>query len=169
MPRLRFWTALFAVLILQLGLHTYALASPFEQDQRIARITWKAATRLTGYDIHQKTTPQVRRSPILGEMMNARGAYWCEVNIVWLDTAMTDNTQTWLTIFHEQVHKLQCDNYVDGYGDWDKELNCLVEREANDFTTLYARELKTPQSYIRTDEDWRTIYNCKPNKPIMAH
>lgn len=101
--------------------------------------------------------------------MNARGAYWCDVNIVWLDTAMTDNTQTWLTIFHEQVHKLQCDNYVDGYGDWDKELNCLVEREANDFTTLYALELQTPVQYIRTDDEWREIYNCKLKKQLMGH
>ena len=101
--------------------------------------------------------------------MNARGAYWCDTNIVWLDTAMLDNTQTWLTIFHEQVHKLQCDNYVDGYGDWDKELNCLVEREANDFTMIYASELHVPETYIRTDAEWRHIYNCKPTKRLMSH
>jgi len=168
MPRSQFWTALFVVLLLHLGLQTYEKASPFEQDQRIARITWKAATRLTGYDIAQRTAPQVRRSPILGEMMNARGAYWCDTAIVWLDTAMTDNTQTWLTIFHEQVHYLQCMSSMDGWG-YDKDLDCLIEREANDFTTLYAKELHTPVSYIRTDEEWRDIYNCKSTKQLMSH
>ncbi len=167
MPRLRFWTALFAVLILQLGLHTYELASPFEQDQRIARITWKAATRLTGYDIHQKTTPQVRRSPMVGELMEAHGVYYYESPIVWIDEGET-LTQVWLTIFHEQIHYIQELNGVEGDG-YDKPYTCLIEYEAMHYTNMYADELGASRPYRREIENWRELYNCKPKQQIMKH
>ncbi len=167
MPRLRFWTALFLVLMLHLGLQTYETASPFEQDQRIARITWKAATRLTGYDIKYKTTPQVRRSPIVGELMEAHGIYYYGSPIVWVDDDET-LTQVWLTIFHEQVHYIQELNGVDGDG-YDKSYACLIEREAMEYTNLYATELGASLPYTRKLENWRELYNCKPKKQLMEH
>ena len=171
-PRLRYLVPLLASLTLMLGADAIALyaTSPPDRygvDQRIAAITYAAACRLSQYTYCPEIGPTVRRSPILGEMASARGAYWMGAPVVWLDTTV-GGTQAWLTILHEQIHYLQWHNEVDSEG-FDRTLTCLLEREALEFTNAYARELRRPK-LIRTVEDWRDLYNCheKNNKRIMG-
>lgn len=157
MPRLRFLIAFLAVTILS-GWEADYSSDQYVRDQRIARITYKAACRISQYDC-VRPAPVVRRSPILGEN-GIRGAYWPASTVIWLDRPLK-GTQLWLTIFHEQVHYLQVANTVDS-GGWDKLLTCLIEREALDFTNEYAVELERPD-LIRTVEVWRKLYNCDPS------
>jgi len=143
------------------------LPSRYEADQRIAKVTWKAACRISNYEVCGKR-PAVRRSPVIDEM-HAWGAYWYGQEIVWIGKTLElkSGSRLWLTIFHEQIHYLQWINSID-YDGYDKALTCLVEREALDFVNLYADELAA--GYMkRTVEKWRELYGCdlSVNKRIM--
>ncbi|KKM98319.1 hypothetical protein LCGC14_1159140 [marine sediment metagenome] len=131
----------------------------YATDQRIARITYKAACRISKYDC-VRPAPRVRRSPVVGDN-DARGAYWSNSTVVWLDRDLK-GTQLWLTIFHEQVHYLQVGNTVDANG-FDRFMTCIMEREALDFVNEYARELNKP-TFVRTVKVWRELYKCNPKK-----
>lgn len=82
--------------------------------------------------------------------------------VIWLDPSLKRGTQMWLTIFHEQIHYLQYLNGTDSEG-YDKILRCLIEREALDFTNMYADELKAP-ALKRTVKTWRKLYKCGPEQ-----
>jgi len=168
LPRLRFLIPFAAAIFLSLGANSY-VATQYSDDQRIAKITWKAACRISNYEVCPKKGPAVRRSPILGEMASARGAYWLGSSVIWLDKPLS-GTQVWLTVFHEQIHYLQTVNGVTMEG-YDQTLRCLVEREALELTNAYVDELGAPRSYKRTVEVWRKLYGCTPNsgKQIMGH
>ncbi len=155
-PRLRFILPLIAVAAFAFSDPARVETDSYRSDQRIARITWKAACRISKYDCPYKS-PKVRRSAILGEQ-GIRGAYWAGSPVVWLDKPV-HGTQLWLTIFHEQVHYIQTANGVGD--DWGRLLSCMMEREALDFTNAYALELKAP-GYVRTLKVWRSLYNCDP-------
>lgn len=158
--RLRFVLPLIAVALLALS-DPAQVTSRFESDQRIARITWPTAIRLTGYLVpSDESTPQVRRSPSLADN-SVRGAIWNADGVIWLSSGVV-GTQAWLTIFHEQVHYLQIINGVDaGWGEGF--LTCVMEREALDFTNTYAREIGA--GYMqRTVETWRKLYKCKDKR-----
>jgi len=156
MPRLRFLIAFLAVTFLS-GAADKLTPDRYTLDQRVAKITWKAACRISQYEECPKRGPAVRRSPVIGEV-GARGAYWMGTPVVWLDKALSTGTQMWLTIFHEQIHYLQGWNRVDSLG-FDKTLRCLIEREALDFTNAYADELGRPD-LKRTLKVWRKLYGC---------
>ena len=133
------------------------LPERYAKDQRIAKITWKAACRISNYEVCPKHGPAVRRSPLIGEV-GARGAYWMGSPVIWLDPPLKSGTQMWMTIFHEQIHYLQWINQVDSEG-FDRTLRCLIEREALDFTNAYAVELGR-SDLQRTVEVWRRLYGC---------
>ena len=154
--RTRFIFAFLAALSLSAWTPDY---SKYDDDQRISRITWRAACRISHYELCPEERPAVRRSPILGERMSARGVYWLGTPVVWLDSPQR-GTQQWLTTFHEQVHFIQYVNGVSVEG-YDRDLRCLIEREALDFTNAYALELGRPELQ-RTLEVWQELYNCGP-------
>lgn len=131
----------------------------YDDDQRVSRITWEAVCRISRYEYCPEGHPPTRRSPILGELMDARGSYWTGSSVVWLDRSL-HGTQQWLTTFHEQLHYVQYINNV-ATDDPSKHLLCLVEREARDFTNQYARELRRPD--LQRDLDvWQALYSCGP-------
>jgi len=141
--------------------------SKYATDQVIAKVTWKAACRISNYE-QCSDRPAVRRSPVIDEM-RAWGAYWYGQRIIWIGEAdvLQAGSRLWLTIFHEQIHYLQWLNSVE-YDGYDKQLTCLVEREALDFVNLYADEIDA--GYMkRTVEEWRDLYGCdlSSNKRIM--
>ena len=135
------------------------VADRYTMDQRIAGITWDAACRISKYDCDVQE-PTVRRSPVLGEN-SARGAYWEDSTVLWLDSTL-HGTQFWLTTFHEQIHYLQGQNTV-GFVSFDHMLTCLVEREALIFVNTYADELGRPD-LKRPVDVWRKLYNCRIKK-----
>lgn len=154
--RARFIFAFLAALSLTAWTPDYA-SSKYDDDQRNSRVTWTAACRISQYRYCPEQGPETRRSPILGEIMDARGSYWTGSAAVWLDVTL-HGTQSWLTTFHEQIHYIQYINNV-ATDNPSKNLLCLVEREALDFTNQYAIELERPDLQ-RTVEVWRDIYNC---------
>jgi hypothetical protein len=166
MPRFRFLIAFVAVVFL-CGAAS-KLPSQYSTDQRIAKITWKAACRISNYEVCPKRGPAVRRSPVIDEV-NAWGAFWPRTEVIWIGQALElqIGTRLWLTIFHEQIHYLQGINTIE-YDGYDKALSCLIEREALDFTNAYAEELGRSDMQ-RTVERWRELYNCdlSPKQRIM--
>ena len=156
--RLRFLIALLAAAALSLA-PVSDVPGRYTLDQRIAGITWDAACRISKYDCDVQE-PTVRRSPVLGEN-SARGAYWEDSTVLWLDNTL-HGTQFWLTTFHEQIHYLQGHNTV-GFVSFDAMLTCLVEREALEFVNTYADELGRPD-LKRPVDVWRKIYNCRIKK-----
>jgi hypothetical protein len=164
-PRLRFVVPFIAALLLT----GYGeVASKWEQDQRIARLTWKAACELSRYSCKRLDVPTVRRSGMLGDI-RARGAYWGGSPIIWLDWPLK-GTQMWLTTFHEQIHYLQWHNRAYD-GNSSRLLDCVIEREAWRLTNEYVDYLKAPQTFKRSLEDWKRLYDCDANQQnqIMGH
>lgn len=127
----------------------------FTADQRIAAIVYSSACRMTNYEC-SGDVPMLRRSPELFHN-GIRGMFWSE-GVYWVANEMT-GTQLWLTAFHETVHVLQNRNGILEYDD-DDLLDCMVEREALDFTNAYVDVLNAPQSFKRTVETWRELYDC---------
>ena len=162
-PRLRYLLPLLASLMLMLGADAIATYTPnqYNIDQRIAAITWDAACRISQYEVCPDKGPAVRRSPVVGELGRARGIYFVGSYVVWLDPEI-GGSQAWLTTFHEQIHFLQSANLVEMAEYDDHLLDCLVEREALDFTNAYARELRRPELQ-RTLEVWYALYECDPD------
>lgn len=154
-PRLSFVLPLIAVALLALS-DPAQVDSQYSADQRIAKITYKAACRISKYACPTRGMPSVRRSAMIGES-GARGVIWSGQKVVWLDKALV-GTRVWLTIFHEQVHWLQIQSGVDA-GLEERLLTCIMEREAMDFTNAYARELGAPQMQ-RSLVVWRNLYSC---------
>lgn len=152
--RLRFAVALVAALLLT-GISTIP-DSTFTKDQRIAAVVYSAACSMTGYKCTD-VVPQIRRSPQL-RAYGYKGLYW-SAGIIWLDTGLT-GSKLWLSAFHETVHVLQDRNGVLDY-QFDPELDCLVEREALDYTNAYADVIGAGPSFKRTVEEWRELYDCK--------
>ncbi len=166
MPRLSYLLALLAALFL-LGQSRAPLADvQYNADQRMARITWKAVCRLSSYRECPRKGPEVRRSPIVGELARAYGLYWMGMEVVWIDSKLT-GTKAWLTTFHEQVHYLQWINSVDV--DNSRLFDCLIEREAMELTNAYAVKIKAGPSHIRSLVRWRQLYKCQPrvNRGLM--
>ena len=167
MPRLSYLIALLAALFL-LGQSRAPEANDdqYVSDQRMARSTWKAVCRLSQYRACPRKAPELRRSPIVGELARAYGIYWMGMEVVWIDTKLT-GTRAWLTTFHEQVHYLQYLNTVDV--DDSHLFDCLIERESMELTNKYAVELKAGPSHIRSLVRWRQLYNCQPrvNRGLM--
>ena len=169
MPRIQYLVALaLAVVLLILG-KTSPADGEYAAEQRIAKITWNAACRLSNYETCPKKGPALRRSPIVGELAQAYGLYWMGSSVIWIDTELV-GTRIWLTTFHEQIHYIQGLNYVDVEG-FSKLNDCLIEREAMELTNAYGRELGVGASFLRTVEVWRELYNCGPNQTqrIMHH
>ena len=165
MVRFRFILGLLAAL--GLGLYTYIHASnlnTWADDQRIVKITFKAACDLSNYKCNFPL-PTLRRSPILGDQ-NIRGMYTCDAPILWVDPSL-NGTQLWLTTFHENVHYIQCMNGTikPGYGSTMS--RCVAEREAWSLVNIYVDELRAPQRYKRSLETWLSLYNCSPTKRFM--
>lgn len=157
MPRARF---LYALMLTLLAYGCVNLTTPtvYDIDQRIARITWEAACRLSQYDICPSQGPFARRSPIVGEMASAYGLYWMGSPVTWIADDLM-GTQLWLTIFHEQIHFLQYFNGVDEEDD-SRLTRCLLEREAMELTNKFAAELGSEPKYTRSATVWRRLYGC---------
>ncbi len=169
MPRLPFILALVLALFLLGKSHAPLADGQYTTDQRMAKITWKAVCRLSNYRVCPRKGPEVRRSPIVGEIGGAYGLYWMGMDVVWIDTKLKGN-RAWLTTFHEQIHYLQYVNTVD-VGE-SRIFDCLIEREAMELTNDYARELKAGPSHITNLARWRQLYNCQPrayNRGLMYH
>ncbi len=160
MPRLSYLIALLAALFL-LGQSRAPEANDdqYVSDQRMGRNTWKAVCRLSQYRHCPRKAPEVRRSPIVGELAKAYGVYWMGMEVVWIDTNLT-GIRAWLTTFHEQIHYVQYLNGVDV--DDSRLFDCLIEREAMELTNMYAREMKAGPSHIRSVVRWRQLYKCQP-------
>lgn len=168
MVRFRFILGFLAAL----GLSIYADAYEYSyyrdtwtDDQRIAKITFKAACTLSNYNCNFPL-PSLRRSPILGER-NIRGMYTCATPILWLDQKV-GGTQLWLTTFHENVHYIQCMNGAIEADFSSKMTRCIAEREAWSLTNQYVDELRASQSYKRSLETWFSLYNCDSNSRFMG-
>ena len=160
MPRARYLYALMLTL-LAYGCVSLVPYEPtvYDKDQRIARITWEAACRLSQYDDCPGDGPSARRSPIVGEMANAYGLYWMGAPVIWIDSDLM-GTQLWLTIFHEQIHYLQSWNDVHEVGDESRLTVCMLEREAMELTNRFAAELNAEPKYTRSAATWRRLYGC---------
>ena len=167
LPRLRFVIPFLLIAWFSVAVDSY-VATQYQEDQRTAKIVWKAACRITNYEVCPRKGPAIRRSPIVNELMGALGVYWMGSPVIWLSEPITGG-QAWLTILHEQIHYLQYLNDVDSEG-FDKNLTCLEEREAMVFTNIYAIEIDR-LDLVRSVEVWRDLYKCHPNSTskIMWH
>jgi len=169
LPRLRFLIPFALAIFMSLGANSY-VSTQFDEDQRIAEITWEAACRLSQYECPDKS-PMVRRSPIIGEMARARGAYWFAAQVVWLDSPL-GGSQQYLTTLHEQIHYLQWFNRVGDETGWSDLMKCIQEREALEYTNAYALELGLSEQWMRSVPEWRRLYGCTPpkqSKKLMGH
>jgi hypothetical protein len=146
--------ALLILVALVLSLTAYAEEGQWSKDQRIGRLVYKEACRMSNYKCDIKA-PIVRRSETL-ETRGLNGMY-IGGDIIWINDNLR-GTQAWLTIFHETVHYLQIQGKPMKVSP--DVLWCALEWEAADLTNQYVDVLGAADFYKRSYTRWQGIYSC---------
>ena len=153
----KFLLTILAASLVALGVYTTSPAeTQFRSDQRYARAAYKAACSITQYRCKGKA-PQVRRTSEI-KKIGARGVYFGGEIVFILETLRDEQAR--LTIFHEIVHVLQSRSIPLDFKHYLQK--CVLEREAMEYTNTYAKQLELADNMIRTLDEWRKLYGCRP-------